>query len=520
MATTNDASHAGDTSTSNNDDDSNNNNRRPSFSSSQTLSILSNTIIPLPPRTVGGIRDQILKAKRCKCKRSGCLKLYCECFNAGIVCNEACCCLKCNNVQYQYTNNDDNDNDINMNTDNSGGKEGDPPKHKDLRLTTIQTTLERNPDAFRPKVSSITLNSQREQEAKGELPSESAELELHERRAKKTKVGCNCRKSACLKKYCECFQAQLYCMATCRCQNCQNKVGNEKRENLIQKLKKKEEEKESLALAAFAISSGNASGSAVDHVEIPAVTSIGGVDANTVAMVSAGVAASGVDVFLPVSSYARHMKDENGKVVNEIAFGIVGRQSVGGKRDAADVKDGGSATEAKGNVSSLSGQDDSFASLIEDVGIYREHFLAITKGSVHEFNKSTASTPLSNTPMTKKRSHEEFASGTIANIMQELSGFKVKMDSAIVEAREKIEETLLEETAKDEAMESSDQVSTDVSYVEKAPESTQALPNSNVKELYAIMAQDIALYNTLSDAIRERAKNLAKSRQMCNGVEL
>jgi hypothetical protein len=79
---------------------------------------------------------------------------------------------------------------------------------------------------------------------------------------------------------------------------------------------------------------------------------------------------------------------------------------------------------------------------------------------------------------------------------------------------------LLEETAKDEAMESSDQVSTDVSYVEKAPESTQALPNSNVKELYAIMAQDIALYNTLSDAIRERAKNLAKSRQMCNGVEL
>eukprot|EP00979_Chaetoceros_neogracilis_P005028 scaffold861_cov231-Chaetoceros_neogracile.AAC.3 len=470
MATTNDASHAGDTSTSNNDDDSNNNNRRPSFSNSQTLSILSNTVIPLPPRTVGGIRDQILKAKRCKCKRSGCLKLYCECFNAGIVCNEACCCLKCNNVQYQYTNNDDNDNDINMNTDNSGGKEGDPPKHKDLRLTTIQTTLERNPDAFRPKVSSITHNSQREQEAKGELPSESAELELHERRAKKTK--------------------------------------------------KKEEEKESLALAAFAISSGNASGSAVDHVEIPAVTSIGGVDANTVAMVSAGVAASGVDVFLPVSSYARHMKDENGKVVNEIAFGIVGRQSVGGKRDAADVKDGESATEAKGNVSSLSGQDDSFASLIEDVGIYREHFLAITKGSVHEFNKSTASTPLSNTPMTKKRSHEEFASGTIAHIMQELSGFKVKMDSAIVETREKIEETLLEETAKDEAMESSDQVSTDVSYVEKAPESTQALPNSNVKELYAIMAQDIALYNTLSDAIRERAKNLAKSRQMCNGVEL
>ena len=120
-------------------------------------------------------------------------------------------------------------------------------------------------------------------------------------------------------------------MATCRCQNCQNTVGNETREKLVQKLKKKGEEKESLALAAFAISSGSAGGSAVDYVEIPAVTSIGGVDANTVAMVSAGVAASGVDVFLPASSYARQMRDENGKVVNEIAFGIVGRQNVGGK---------------------------------------------------------------------------------------------------------------------------------------------------------------------------------------------
>jgi hypothetical protein len=36
------------------------------------------TIVPLPPRTVGGLRDQVEKTKQCNCKKSGCLKLYCD----------------------------------------------------------------------------------------------------------------------------------------------------------------------------------------------------------------------------------------------------------------------------------------------------------------------------------------------------------------------------------------------------------------------------------------------------------
>ena len=43
------------------------------------------------------------------------------------------------------------------------------------------------------------------------------------------KLKCNCRKSKCLKLYCDCFSNGLFCSKDCECANCANLEMNSKR---------------------------------------------------------------------------------------------------------------------------------------------------------------------------------------------------------------------------------------------------------------------------------------------------
>ncbi|KAK8962897.1 Protein tesmin/TSO1-like CXC 2 [Platanthera guangdongensis] len=130
--------------------------------------------------------SEIEGQKRCNCKRSKCLKLYCDCFAAGLFCNEACACQGCSN--------------------NS--------EHEEMVSSTKQLIETRNPLAFAPKVV----------HAKGDLKEIGDNKHITPPSARH-KRGCNCKKSKCLKKYCECYQAGVGCSLGCRCEGCKNAYG-------------------------------------------------------------------------------------------------------------------------------------------------------------------------------------------------------------------------------------------------------------------------------------------------------
>ncbi|KAF6776275.1 hypothetical protein AHF37_03077 [Paragonimus kellicotti] len=250
----------------------------PSYpASSPQLLITTSTVkptIPLLPRDDKLSHQQqsssvsAVLGRRCSCSRSCCLKLYCECFAAGVFCTD-CSCISCYNLA----------------------------EHEEFRRKAIMRIVTRKPDAFQSKIvkrplttstTDTSLNSREQiksarwdtdapnsvdtnrilikplapQLSAGSFslplstttvapsyPASSPQLLIttstvkptipllprddklsHQQQSSSVSAvlgrRCSCSRSCCLKLYCECFAAGVFC-TDCSCISCYNLAEHE-----------------------------------------------------------------------------------------------------------------------------------------------------------------------------------------------------------------------------------------------------------------------------------------------------
>ena len=107
---------------------------------------------------------------KCTCSKTGCKKKYCACFSKNKYCID-CECKDCENK----------------------------PPNKENLINISNNAIKQD-------------NVEKINYSKVEIPNQTTQ-----------RIICNCTKSNCMKKYCECYKQGLNCNSLCRCIECKNK---------------------------------------------------------------------------------------------------------------------------------------------------------------------------------------------------------------------------------------------------------------------------------------------------------
>jgi hypothetical protein len=174
------------------------------------------TTILVEPVDAGGEDGTEAVPIRCNCKKSRCLKLYCECFAARKMCVGECKCVDCANNQ----------------------------EHAKKREEAIRQVLDRRPDAFHTKVFIATSSNGIQTKATGVNGQGIVVVEPTAPVALAHARGCSCRRTKCTKKYCVCFNTNVKCGEWCRCVGCANGKENSGEQSADGEGAEEEEEEE------------------------------------------------------------------------------------------------------------------------------------------------------------------------------------------------------------------------------------------------------------------------------------
>ena len=147
------------------------------------------------PSQIEDLHREEVTTMGCTCKKTKCLKLYCQCFAVKIYCGGNCRCLTCQNT----------------------------PQHESARQDAIRAILSRNPTAFDTKFQKNNRKIAPPMVGGMMNPARPmGGMDIPHARTISHKLGCKCRKSQCIKKYCECYAGNVKCSVNCRCVDCKN----------------------------------------------------------------------------------------------------------------------------------------------------------------------------------------------------------------------------------------------------------------------------------------------------------